>query len=302
MLRVRSFAKVNLRLVVLGRRPDGFHEVSTILQTIDWFDELTAETTDRPGVVLEVVGADAPRDDSNLVIRAARAFLERHPLSPGKGVRFRLEKRIPAGAGLGGGSSNAAAALVALDRLLGPVEPSSLHDLAGSIGSDVPFFLVGGAAVASGRGERLHPLEDRPGPEEALLLVLPPWGLSTAAVYGARGEAQGVAPADVFDPDEGWPPRAGLAGICDRNDLEEPAFRLRPELGRVYTSLVRAEVGRVRMSGSGSTLFVVPAAPDGERRAIRSIPPEFRARAVRTLGRTAWQRLGAPAAVRIEGE
>jgi len=302
MPRFRSFAKVNLRLAVLGRRDDGFHDVETVLQTIDWHDELDVDLVDGEGVRFELTGGDAPGDDSNLVVRAARAFLERRPLPAGRGLRLRLDKRLPAGAGLGGGSANAATTLLALECVLGGLPPSELHELAAALGSDVPFFLLGGAALATGRGETLTPLGDL-SDETGLLLVLPPWGLSTADVYGAwREGAEHPAEAAAFDPARDWPPPGGWTAACDRNDLEEPAFRLRPELARVYTSLVRARVGRVRMSGSGSTLFVAPTDPDGERRAIRSIPPEYRARAVRTLSRAAWQRLGGVAATRNEGE
>ena len=156
-------AKVNLSLRVHGRRPDGFHEISTVLQTIDLCDRLVIHRVAPASPLrIEVPGGGAPADDTNLVLKAARAFFGVLG-EPAAGVRFRLEKRIPAGSGLGGGSSDAAAALLGLQALWGrPLDARQLHGTAAAVGSDVPFFLEGGTAFATGRGEQVESLDDMP--------------------------------------------------------------------------------------------------------------------------------------------
>lgn len=262
----RSFAKINLHLEVVGRRPDGYHELRTVFQTVDLHDLLTVE----PAAGLElVVEGDAPVGEENLVHRAARTFLERW--APDRGARLTLTKRIPAGGGLGGGSSDAATALLALADLLA-VRPSSaeLTAVARSLGADVPYFLVGGTALGVGRGDEISPLPDLE--EEALWLVVPPVQVPTGAVFAAlavppAGTREPGAP--VSDPEVAslvagrW--RGGLAHLPGRNDLTETVLSRHPEVRTVYNALIRAGAACVRLSGSGATIFAVFTEPvDGE--------------------------------------
>ncbi len=168
-LSVTSFAKINRTLSVLGKRKDGFHEIDTVFQTVDLTEEIEfflegEEGSGAPAAVsLNIEGADLPADDSNLILRAAHALRER--VGKRRGARIHLSKKIPIGGGLGGGSSNAAATLRALCELWNLQLPAAdLMAIAASLGSDVPFFLLGGRARGRGRGEVLTPLPD--GPEE----------------------------------------------------------------------------------------------------------------------------------------
>jgi len=282
-----SFAKINLSLAVIGRRSDGFHELVTTFQTVDLSDRLSIEVSRQPGVRLTLSGADLPVDESNLAVRAANAFLTDWGAAD-DGVEIDLEKRIPAGGGLGGGSSNAATVLMALAQLSSRTPDRGwLETAARRLGADVPFFLVGGTARGRGRGDEIEPLGDAPAPSGELWIAVPPWGLSTAEVFGAFGAAPPVA--------AGRPASASPAGGAEfgnwigENDLEAIAFALRPELGALYTALVRSGARRVRMSGSGSTLYALYDEVGAGERAAASIPPDTVWRRVETLGRAAWR-------------
>ncbi len=177
-LTLTAACKVNLALEVLGKRPDGYHELATVMQTIDLADRLVVEDAD--DLSMATTSPDVPADGGNLALRAAAALREAAKVD--RGVRVRLVKRIPVAAGLGGGSSDAAAVLLALNRLWGLRWPiDRLADVAVTLGMDVPFFLRGGVALGTGRGEKLARLEAG---ALALVLVNPGEALSTAAVYG----------------------------------------------------------------------------------------------------------------------
>jgi len=294
-----SFAKVNLHLEVVGRRADGYHELRTIFHTIDLADRITLETRRAPGVELALRGDPRlPSGRDNLAVRAAECFFAAYPAAPFRGVAIELEKRIPAGGGLGGGSSNAATVLLGLARLAGldPFEPSVARRLAalgGPLGADVPFFLVGGCALGLDRGDRIVPLPD-PLPPAAggeLYLVLPPFGLSTAEVFRSLGPIVDPAP---FEPIERAlaGERLGLDDLLGRNDLEAPAFALSPALAAMYTALVRGGAGRVRMSGSGSSLFAFFADATAAETAAAALPRGVHWFRVAMLGREAWRRAG----------
>jgi 4-diphosphocytidyl-2-C-methyl-D-erythritol kinase len=176
--RIHSFAKVNLALSVLGRRADGYHDIQTIFQTINISDEL--EFQDAPQLELHCENLDGVLPENNLVWKAAALFAEM--LGQKRGVSITLRKKIPAGAGLGGGSGNAAAALLGLRRFWSlDVPDSSLHSLATRIGSDVPFFLYGGTALGIGRGENISPLPDPPA--QYLVVIFPGIHVSTSEAY-----------------------------------------------------------------------------------------------------------------------
>ncbi|MGQ9918216.1 MAG: 4-(cytidine 5'-diphospho)-2-C-methyl-D-erythritol kinase [Bryobacteraceae bacterium] len=265
---VPSFAKVNLSLKVLGRRADGYHELRTVFQTVGLHDRITLEFTPaRRG--LEVTLEDPMAIPDNLALRAARLYCERQGVR-GR-LRMRLEKRIPMGAGLGGGSSNAAAVLLALGPLTGRcVPPEALGDMAAGLGSDVPFFLYGGTALGLGRGEELYPLPDAP--RYSVLIVAPPVHVSTAEAYRALGRPELTSPVDCrkLSGFQSFVWRAEYLSGAE-NDFESAVFRLHPELGRWKRKLERLGARAARLSGSGAALFGV--FPD--RAKLQGALPQF---------------------------
>ena len=224
---VRAHAKINLDLRVLGMRPDGFHELRTVFQAVSLHD--TIECIPREGpFAIECNAAGVPLDETNLIWRAAQA-LWRSLRRDGQVVNLliRLDKQIPVQGGLGGGSANAAATLVALARAWRvPVRPAQLTDVAGSLGADVPFFLEGGTALGLGRGDEIYPLADLP--RHWIVLLLPGFGVSSREAYEwydqERELGRGPAlrePQQVPGP---WPSRAAQM----INDLEAPIARHHP--------------------------------------------------------------------------
>lgn len=290
----RSFAKVNLALEVVGRRADGFHDLRTIFQTVDWGDEVELTPLAATGrVELSVTGASLAADSTNLAWRAARAYFARWGRAR-EGVAIRLVKRIPLGGGLGGGSANAATVLLGLARLFDSrPDPGELSAAARELGADVPFFLEGGSALGLGRGDEIHPLPDPTSGESELHLFVPPWPLATSEVFAA------LAPERLGQPSEpaiaaalgGAPVRRHEEWI-GRNDLEAAAFRVRPEQGALYTALDRSGARRVRMSGSGSAFFALYDDPTAAREAAGHLPPGTVWQTVSTLGRAAWREAG----------
>jgi 4-diphosphocytidyl-2-C-methyl-D-erythritol kinase len=251
---LRAFAKINLHLRVNGARTDGFHDVQTILQSIDLFDRVTCTARRGPfEIVCRQPGV--PTDRSNLVWKAAQLLWRASGRSGEvRDARVVLEKQIPMQAGLGGGSSDAAAALLALRRVWRlRVADAGLRELAADIGSDVPFFLVGGTALALGRGEEVYPLEDLP--PFHVVLVFPPFGVSTRDAY-AWLDAEGAEPRERL-------PFAYLP-VQPANDLEGPVVRRHPVI-RSFSNRLSADGALLAaMSGSGSTVFGVF---DSERKA-----------------------------------
>jgi 4-diphosphocytidyl-2-C-methyl-D-erythritol kinase len=248
-LRSRSFAKINLHLEVRGRRPDGYHELLTVFQTIDLHDTLTFDDAPAGEISLTVTGAPglSPGAD-NLAHRAAAAYFARYPAR--RGVAISLEKRIPMGAGMGGGSSNAATVLRALrQREQAPERVEDLLPLARALGADVPFFLVGGTAVGTGRGDEVRPLPDLD--EEVVLVARPSVHLSTAAVFAAATPTGRPTPPGVAALLRGTPPRT-LADLDGFNDLEAAALALAPALRDAPIELARAHAVRTWLTGSGA--------------------------------------------------
>jgi 4-diphosphocytidyl-2-C-methyl-D-erythritol kinase len=250
---VRAFAKINLSLRITRTRPDGFHELQTVLQAIDLADTLTCSA--RPGpfrVVCRTPGV--PPGRGNLVWRAAEA-LWRAAGRDGepRDAAIAIRKRIPLGGGLGGGSSDAAAALLTLRRAWNlPIEDDQLHAIGRSLGADVPFFLVGGTALGLGRGDELYPLADLP--RWWVVLALPSFGVATADAYAwfdadhSSGRSSGMAHQHV---DGAWLGR----GTPLVNDLEAPVVARHPEIGRLRDALKERGAVLAAMSGSGSTAF-----------------------------------------------
>jgi len=253
-LRLTAPAKINWTLEVLDQRPDGFHEVKTILQTIDLCDSLELEPAAE--LTLTATGEGLPPPDENLTMRAARLLQKRAGYSGG--ARMRLTKSIPVAAGLGGGSSDAAAALRGLDRLWGLALPHErLVELAAEVGSDVPFFLYGGTALAEGRGERITPLPDAP--RTAILVVVPPLSMShkTQRMYSLLGpEHYGDGAASDRFADALRQRR-----LFEESDLydvfDSLAFRAFPELHACRQALMQAGASAVHLAGSGPALFML---------------------------------------------
>jgi len=248
---VRAHAKINLELRVTAARPDGYHELETVFQSIELHDVLRCEPREGPFRIV----CDAPRvpaGPDNLVWRAAEALWRR--LGRGgepAGAVVTLDKRIPVQAGLGGGSADAAAALVALAGLWGgKTDAAALAPVAAEIGSDVAFFLTGGTALGFGRGERLLPLPDLA--PHWVVLVRPGFGVSTADAYrwfdaaGPAGDRGAAAPLD-----RSWTLGAGPI----RNDLEGPVAARHPEIASIRTALMASGARVAGLSGSGSAVF-----------------------------------------------
>lgn len=252
---VPAHAKINLCLKIVGRRPDGFHDLSTVVQSVTLADTLTVEP--RPsGISLHVDDPSVPEDRSNLVWQAAEQLAALRD-SPLPGAHIRLAKRIPAGAGLGGGSSDAAACLVALNRLwnLG-LTGDALVPIAARLGSDVPFFLQGGTALLSGRGTEVAALPDLPA--RSILLVYPGTPLTSREVY-ARVGAPLTHGAKTASMTHFGPIADSDVEACVRsgNDLAPHARRLCPEIGVMEECLLAAGARAVAVTGSGSTVFGV---------------------------------------------
>ena len=265
-LRVRARAKVNLDLRVLGRREDGYHELRTIFQTLALHDTLWFSRTSGP-FAITATHPDVPVDHANIVWKAARALWRaRGSAGEPHGISVRIVKRIPVEAGLGGGSSDAAAALVALNRLWDvKLGPPDLFDLASSLGSDVPFFLVGGAALGTGRGEVLYPLPDLP--PMPVVLARPREGVSTAQAYAwyASATRHTTRLQRLSVP---WPP----GSLNVRNDFEPVVFRHVPAAARLRRALIDGGSELAMLSGSGSVVFGVFASEGDARRAAGLLP------------------------------
>ncbi|MBM3781841.1 MAG: 4-(cytidine 5'-diphospho)-2-C-methyl-D-erythritol kinase [Acidobacteria bacterium] len=261
-----AFAKINLDLRVLGVRPDGYHELRTVFQTLRLHDTLTFVR--RPGpLTLTCRTPGVPTDHHNLVWKAAaglwreRFGARRAP----EGVAVHLVKRIPAEAGLGGGSADAAAALRGLDQLWSiGADEDTLVRVASGIGADVPFLLRGGTALGLGRGDAIYPLE--PLPSVWVALVRPPFGVSTVEAYRWWDADPGRSPrTPVASPPPAWPHWARILG----NDLEPPVARRHPTIARIRRALLREGAFASAMSGSGSTVFGLFTSAARARAAVR---------------------------------
>jgi len=251
---VPAFAKINLGLHILGKRPDGYHEIETLFLQIDLADRLFFEKTPGNRFELACNKSDIPADDSNLCARAYNLICE--VTKRRLGVRLDLEKNVPAGAGLGGGSSDAAATLMALNRLFElNLSNDTLYQLAVQLGSDVPFFLTGGFCWGRGRGEILTPINELP--KFWILLVAPPTIVSTAWAYQnynklglTKSQKSRKLPSSNF----GQLIHQNLAEVC-QNDLEAAVFEKYEGLAEIKAQLQRSGAFISSMTGSGSAMF-----------------------------------------------
>jgi 4-diphosphocytidyl-2-C-methyl-D-erythritol kinase len=260
-LHLHAPAKVNLGLRVVGKRADGYHLLDTTFHALDLHDTLTLHDAAEFGLVVtgDGGGLPIPAGDENLVVAAARRFFAAAQVSP-QG-RIVLDKHIPAGGGLGGGSSDAAATLLLLQHRHGqPLATEDLSALAVGLGADVPFFLRAGTAHGTGIGDVLNPIDDPP--VSWFVLVVPPFGTSTAAVFKNYRAELTVSPSSAKPPQGNPASRKGLrvsSGLSTprwHNDLEVSAEQLYPDLAQLRAVIVGAGFASVSMSGSGSTLFL----------------------------------------------
>ncbi len=257
-IRLRAFAKINLGLKIVARRPDGYHEIRTIYQTVGLHDSLEISLTRRPGgTSVECDDPAVPEGEGNLVHRAAEFWRKARTFE--RGILIRLTKGIPAGSGLGGASSDAAATLAGLERLTGRrLSPATQYQLAARLGSDVPFFLRGGRALGLGRGEEVIPLADLP--RRHCLIVFPGFSVSTATAYQEAGRLvlgelteNPETPTMKFLGE--WSPFPLLNWGPAENDFERVVFARWPKLARWKRQLFRAGADTASLSGSGSAVF-----------------------------------------------
>ncbi len=296
LVTVPSFAKLNLDLRVLSKRPDGYHELRTIFQTISLHDTLDIEFA--PAKRTEIHLDSTLEIADNLVVRAANLILEH--LNVKAHVRFALAKQIPMGAGMGGGSSNAAASLIALQALSGKRLPfNQLSALAETLGSDVPFFLHGGTALGLGRGTELYPLPDLS--RHHALVVSTGIHVSTAEAYKTlRRTATNALTSGAESPilrefqAVAWLlDSARLEQLPLKNDFEPVVFQIHPELAAVVRKLRRLGAKPAMMTGSGSALFgVFGSGADVQQaaRAFRAVPTYPVRFVSRRQYRTLWRR------------
>lgn len=298
-LNVPVFAKINLGLRVHGRRPDGYHQISTIFQTVSLRETLSFHATNDGSFSLVCSDPELPTDKSNLVLRAAAALRERYGVS--QGARIELLKVIPAGGGLGGGSADAAITLAALSTLWGIVtDAGELAEIGARLGADVPYFLWGGTALGTGTGTDIRPLEDAP--KMHFVIVTPGVQVSTAEAYGALGapaltKVEPLVNLSVSRTEADFP--ASLCGVWS-NDFEAVVVRLYPEIGCAREALAEVGAERVMLSGSGSSVFGVFESKGIAERARETLKAEsgWRVFACETLTRAEYlAALGRVAAV-----
>lgn len=301
--RLRAFAKVNLDLKVLNRGEDGFHELRSVFQTVSLADTLEIAYTPSRSAEITLAGADHIPD--NLVVRAARALVE--ATGGGGRIAMHLDKHIPMGGGMGGGSADAAAVLLALPVLAGWRVPlADLARIGAGLGSDIPFFLLGGTAVALGRGTELYPLPDLPA--RPLLVVAPGIHVSTPEAYrsfdragaGKLTESQRIQYIDSFQSRVwrlGDSLSANANGTQVENDFEGVVFPRHPQLKSILKNLLRSGADPARMTGSGSALFGVFTTQNQVRQAqqecekLQPRPATIPARMLtRKSYRAAWRR------------
>jgi 4-diphosphocytidyl-2-C-methyl-D-erythritol kinase len=286
VLRLPAFAKINLRLHILGRRPDGYHELRTIFQSISLHDTLELALGPRPGIEFTCDDPALPAGRENLVWRALDAM--RRELGIKQGIRARLEKQIPVARGLGGGSSDAAAALLGFLRLTKRALPfARLVELAAGLGADVPYFLFGGRALGVNRGDEIYPLPD--GPKRWVTLVSPQGiGVSTRDAFrwaGARLTKRAAGPTLWRFCALCWSPQeARLA-----NDFEAPVFRRLPRLKHLRETLLRRGAAEAALAGSGSAVFGLFPNPAQARRAAQGFSGD-QVFVVETLSREEYRR------------
>ncbi len=257
-IKLLSPAKVNLVLEVLGSRKDGYHEIRSIIQPVSIFDEVGLDLEEGEGIELESSGLSIPEGDENTAWRAAKFFLDESGLK--HKIKISMRKFIPSGAGLGGGSGNAAAVLTGLNRLTNALSEEQLHIIAAKIGADVPFFLRSLTSKIEGMGERISVLRDFP--NFHYVILCPNIHTSTEQVYKKWDELNGEGDDKKHRSEENFD--VLVEQFCDRaiepplhNDLEQAAISLHPEIKSFKEILISLGLKSVLMSGSGSSVFAL---------------------------------------------
>lgn len=278
MVRQKAYAKVNIGLDVLRRRPDGYHELKMIMQTVDIFDDLTFERERETGIRLRIEGADLPADENNLVYKAAALMMEERQIK--EGVAITVTKRIPIAAGMAGGSADAAAAMRGLNTLFGMgYSAEELRKLGVKLGADIPYCITGGTMLSEGIGEVLTPL---PAPPECYLVVAKPdMDVSTAFVYQNLRVDSLPSHPDIDGMVKAL--AAGeLRGITDRmgNVLETVTVPAYPVIDRIKTRMRELGAENALMSGSGPTVFGIYKEKETAKKAAEVIREEKLAGAV----------------------
>ncbi len=275
-LSLPSFAKINWSLRILGKRPDNFHEIRTILQTISLHDQLTFELRNDQQIELSCSEPGIPTDNRNLIVRAAQALRESYSLNAG--VRIQLEKNIPIEAGLGGGSSNAAVTLMALAHLWQiDAGAPELMEIARALGADVPFFLLGGRVLGTGTGSTLTLQPDQEA--HKLVVIAPRASVSTRAAYASLQAAALTSESSEFILSS-----SQKSAISDDlrhslhldfvNDFESVIFDIYPEIRRAKEQLIAAGAKMALLTGSGSSVFGVFADSKAQQQAVEKIKCE----------------------------
>jgi len=300
-VRLPAFAKINLRLEIVGKRADGYHELRTIFQTITLHDELRLRVAKLRGIHLSVRGNESlsrEASQKNLVYRAVET-LQRELRIRG-GVEIELRKKIPAGRGLGGGSSDAAAALQGYLRLTGrKLRQTRLLEIAASLGADVPFFLLGGRALGIGRGDEIYALPDS---RKQTFLVVSPRDIHVPTPDAYRWVKAHALPSARLTKRAADPKLLEFCALCWStqgsglsNDFERPVFRRHPRLGRIKRGLLQRGATEASLAGSGSAVFGIFPSPALARRAAVGFPHD-QTFVCETLSRDRYLRLikGAP--------
>jgi 4-diphosphocytidyl-2-C-methyl-D-erythritol kinase len=276
-VRIPAFAKINLRLEILGKRADGYHELRTIFQSVSLHDELRLRDSHRRGIALTIRGSEPLSQEpfqKNLVYRAVDAL--RRELKILSGVEIKLLKKIPAGRGLGGGSSDAAAALLGYLRLTRRKLPTArLLEIAASLGADVPFFLLGGRALGIGRGDEIYPLPDI---AKQYILIVSPRDIHVPTREAYRW-VKAPALRATLTKGTANPTLWKFCALCWStqgsglsNDFERPVFRRYPRLDRIKRVLLQRGASEASLAGSGSAVFGVFPSPALARRAAVGFP------------------------------
>jgi 4-diphosphocytidyl-2-C-methyl-D-erythritol kinase len=288
-LRVRAFAKVNTGLKILRPRPDGYHEIRTIYQTIALHDRLAISISKTgEGILVECDDPAIPSGRGNLVYRACEGWAQARGWRGG--IRVQIEKVIPVGSGLGGASSNAAATILGLEHLSGDrLGFAPRQRLAAALGSDVPLFFLGGRVLGCGHGEEVYPLCDLP--SRACLVIFPGFSVATAGAYReAALKLTDEAESPYIGSFGAWPRFPLMSWGPAENDFESVVFARWPELVRLKRRLIRAGAEVASLTGSGSAVYALFSSPRQMACASKLIPKGWLIFPTRTLVRAAYQR------------
>ncbi len=270
----KGYAKVNLTLDVTGKRPDGYHDILTVMRTVNLYDTVTAELKDTPGINLTTDIEWLPTDSKNIAYRAAQKLLDE--VGASVGVKLHIQKKIPCGAGMGGGSADGAAVLALVNRLLGcPVSKERLMEIGAGIGADIPFCLMCGTAVATGIGEKLEPITAKG--FVPVLVVKPEVSVSTPEMYRIIDECEIPVRPDTDGAIEAL--RSGdfkkIAG-CMCNVMEAPAVRMHPIIGEIREKMLENGALGAMMTGSGSAVFGIFFSNEDADRCSKIFAEEFK--------------------------